>query len=415
MPSQPVRLILAANLRLGQPLHTSILLTDSAREIVLDSTYSAWERLILEAVDREVDLVVLNGNSFIASDWSYRSESCLRAGFEALLAADIHVVVIPGPDDPYDAWKVFDDLDLQIFSPDHSGWEPIVSGSGCVLCELLRIDGQVEADARDLNGDDVSGILKILLSTSDVLIKDYPLPKGIDLAIHSGQAVWRRENSNDQLRLGCLSPQTAFPHTDPQGAVFLDSNRDRQIRASRLDTAAVTFLKLELDLSGIQTWDDAALLMMSHFEDRTWTEAERLRLIFWDVSGESSLTHELIDGPGERLLLEAFGACLSLPEEVCVLHEFRPHLPLARSLFSHLPTPHLAEYFLDAFDRESSIEDWTERLNPVFESSRFTESNRLYVSQQLDSPQIARHATAVIRQWLAGTLLEDLKVENQAD
>ncbi|HSG70774.1 MAG TPA: hypothetical protein VLA12_10190 [Planctomycetaceae bacterium] len=415
MPSQPVRLILAADLRLGQPLYTSISLTDSAREIVLDSTYAAWERLILEAVDRDVDLLILNGNSFVASCWSYHSEACLRAGLETLLAADIRVVVNPGPDDPYDAWKVFDDLDLQIFSPDHSGWEPIVGTSGCVLCEILRSDGHLESDARDLHEADVEGILRILLNRSDVLSKETPLPKGIDLAIHSGEVVWRRENSTDQLRLGCQSPQVAYHCSDPQGAVFLDSNRDRQIRASRLDTAAVSFLQFELDLTGIDSWEDAAILMMTRFEDHAWTEAERLRLIVWDVSGESPLALELIDGSGEARLLEAFGACLSLPEEVCVLHEFRPHLPLARSLFSHLPTPHLAEHFLDAFDRESSIEDWTERLNPVFESSRFTESNRLDVSRQLDSPQIARHATAVIRQWLAGTLLEDLKVENQAD
>jgi hypothetical protein len=413
MPSQPVRLILAADLRLGSPLRTSIPLTESARQIVLDSTYLAWERLILEAVDREVDFVILNGNTFVASDWSYRSEECLRAGFQTLRDAEIHVVAVPGPEDPFEAWKVFDDLELQVFSPDLSGWETVVGTSGCVLCELLRIDEEVATDARDLNGEEMSEILRVMLSPSRELIKERPLPKGIDLAIHAGEVVWRRDNATDFLSLGCRSPQAAFHHADSQGVVYLDSNQDRQIRASRLETAAVGFATFELDLTGIDSRDDAALLMQSHLEDRNWSEAERVRLAVWDVAGESPLAYELLDGPGESPLLEVLHELLSLPEDVHLLHEFRADVSRSEVPSTERHSPELAEQILHALNQDSTSRNWDELLDPVFESSRISDSTRSAVTRQLNPQRIACHSTAVVRRWLIETHLEDPKSEDQ--
>ena len=107
MRSDSIRLLVADDLRLGQPVRTSLLLTDEARDRVIDSTYHAWHEMQCIAVDGEVDAVILNGTTLRVDDFSAEAEQALREGMSLLVEAGIRIVLHPGEDQHRAFWREF--------------------------------------------------------------------------------------------------------------------------------------------------------------------------------------------------------------------------------------------------------------------------------------------------------------------
>lgn len=110
MAAKPLRLLHAANLRLDCPLQGTGPLHDEIREIVDAATLIAFDRVVTTAIDKDVDALLITGNTFDASYASLAAEVAMREGFMRLADKHIPVFVTPGASDPALAWLEFPKL-----------------------------------------------------------------------------------------------------------------------------------------------------------------------------------------------------------------------------------------------------------------------------------------------------------------
>ena len=108
--SAPLRFLHAAGLRLDHPLSGTGTLSDVQRRIAEDATLTAFDRLIDVAIERQVDFVLLVGDTFDESDASLRAAAALADGCARLAEQHIRVFVLPGRDDPAIAWHSLPEL-----------------------------------------------------------------------------------------------------------------------------------------------------------------------------------------------------------------------------------------------------------------------------------------------------------------
>jgi len=114
MPFEPLRFLHAANARLDQAIGETFPLPPRVASIVQDATRAAFERLIGVALDRNVDFLLLAGNSFVEAEHSLAARLALVDGLEQLAQESIRVFVLPGPLDPADAWQQIPDLPTNV-------------------------------------------------------------------------------------------------------------------------------------------------------------------------------------------------------------------------------------------------------------------------------------------------------------
>ena len=67
MAVKPLRMLHAANLRLDCPLQHITALQEDVRDIVENASLAVFDRLVSLAIERDVDALLITGNSFDAS------------------------------------------------------------------------------------------------------------------------------------------------------------------------------------------------------------------------------------------------------------------------------------------------------------------------------------------------------------
>src|SRR5579871_3257141 len=152
MAAKPLRLLHAANLRLDSPLRQFGARHDEIRDILDSATFTAFERLVGLAIERDVDGLLITGNSFDASIPSLPAEVALRTGFEQLHERDIPVFITPGTIDPASAWEELPSLpdNVTLFcNPDDPAVD--LTDHGRVLATLIpvTVDSSVEPQELD--------------------------------------------------------------------------------------------------------------------------------------------------------------------------------------------------------------------------------------------------------------------------
>ena len=99
-----LRLLHAANARLDVPIRGVGPVAGPIRRSLEDASLVAFDRLVEQAIDREVDAVLLGGNSFRIADRSLRARLRVEQGLAMLSEAGIATVASCGPLDPPSAW-----------------------------------------------------------------------------------------------------------------------------------------------------------------------------------------------------------------------------------------------------------------------------------------------------------------------
>ncbi|MEZ5358584.1 MAG: DNA repair exonuclease [Candidatus Zixiibacteriota bacterium] len=102
--SEPLRFIHCADLHLDCPLGGLTELPDSLAQKARKATFSAFGKLIDEAIARAVDFVVIAGDIFNSKDKSLRAQLKFRDGMARLDEAGIEVFIVHGNHDPLDGW-----------------------------------------------------------------------------------------------------------------------------------------------------------------------------------------------------------------------------------------------------------------------------------------------------------------------
>ena len=100
MAAKPLRLLHAANLQLDCPLRGTGSISDDVREVAETATLTAFERIVATSLEKDVDALVITGNTFDASYPSLAAEVALRDGFSRLAERQVPVFIVPGRIDP---------------------------------------------------------------------------------------------------------------------------------------------------------------------------------------------------------------------------------------------------------------------------------------------------------------------------
>ena len=127
MPYQPQRFIHAANVRLDVPVsvYLSEQLTDELRHQLEDATLSSFDCVVENCIDRNADYLLLSGNVFVEADRSLRARLSLLNGFRRLGQHSIQVFVLPGDNDPAEAWRAIPEMPDNVQVCYSSSPEPI--------------------------------------------------------------------------------------------------------------------------------------------------------------------------------------------------------------------------------------------------------------------------------------------------
>lgn len=126
MPRPAVRFLHASGLRIDWPADELAEAPAPFRELLASAGVVALQRLVAAAQQRDVDFVLLGGDSFCEADRSVAARAALRQAFERLADASIPVFVVPGRLDPAAAWLAFPSLpeNVTLLTPDPSGDGP---------------------------------------------------------------------------------------------------------------------------------------------------------------------------------------------------------------------------------------------------------------------------------------------------
>lgn len=155
MPFEPFRFLHAANLFLDHQLRGVGRIPESLRETVEQATLFAWDRVVEAAIQKQVDFVLLVGNSFDATDHSLTGQVALVAGLEKLGEHEIPVFIVPGVSDPDMAWRLGLALPDNVTRFGGELSEPIsLSRNGRRFCTIHH----VMANIRDLDSTDGNGL-----------------------------------------------------------------------------------------------------------------------------------------------------------------------------------------------------------------------------------------------------------------
>jgi len=434
MRPQSVRLLLAANLRLGQPLRTALPLTDDARDIVLDSTLDSWRQIQDYAIDREVDALILNGNMVVADQLSSHAEFALIEGLELLAEAEVPVVIHPGSSDPLTFWKeLLIDLgtaksNISLISPDvtnrylllrDNDKTSVISDTHSDQIDDEHVIARLvssEASLPDIHQEDehvYENSNTPTIALDETSSHSHTLPPGIDLICAGPSVIHQRQHSTQHDH--CTSPQPlSLAESQAEGkagCLLIDFTTESQTHLQTLPTSVVQFHQINLDLSPSTDWEDAALAMQTQIESLTWGPQERLKLITWNILSNDRLSNIILEGDDSHLLAawnESFAA--HNQNETHVIHGFQPggQFPLDHN--SACSGKELAEALFEI--EQSADQPDIDRLTAIWATDKSSAALLTRLRPVLNPAQIGNHAESVVTQWLTQSDPENLPHEN---
>ncbi len=352
MPLEPFRFLHAANLYLDHQLRGVGRIPDPLRDTVERATLLAWERIVDAAIARQVDFVLLAGNSFDAADHTLTGQVALVQGLERLAEHDIPVFIVPGAADPDMAWRLGMSLPDNVTRFGGELSEPIgLSRDGRTFCTIHH----VMANTRDLNSSDGNGLDELAvfaphisaeeagpfdIALLETITNDAALPPELldgELGMHESRngrmshlvkPVFDPEivakcpieywALGDGFRRQAWHVGRGMAHTPgcPQGLSAADTGAlgctlvevesDGRVRESFIPTARVRWENVSITVNGLATRDAVMQQLRSGLEAIPRTSQDELWLLTWNISGSGRFYEDLQDPTcAERLWNDA--------------------------------------------------------------------------------------------------------------
>lgn len=346
MPLEPFRFLHVANLFLDHQLRGVGPVPDHLRDPLERATLSAWERIVDIAVQRQVDFLLIAGNSFDAADHSLTGQVALVEGLEKLDEHDIPVFIVPGVADPDTAWRLGMSLPENVTRFGGELSEPVsLSRDGRRFCTIHH----VMANIRDLNATDGNGLdelavfapqldpdeagpfdIALLESiTSDAALA--PELQGTDslavdawrgrhghqptfdpaLVAQCGIEYWALGDGyrRQSWRVGRGmahspgSPQGLGPtETGNLGCTLVEVESDGRVRESFLPAARVRWESVTVSVPPQTTRDAVIQQLRNGLDALPRTPHEELWLVTWNITGSGRFYDDLQDADCARRL-----------------------------------------------------------------------------------------------------------------
>lgn len=328
MPLEPLRFIHAADLFLDAPLTAPAAPSPELRRILEDATPAAFDNVVQACLEREVDFLLLTGNTFVEADRSLRARVALISGLAMLAEAGIRTFVLPGEADPESAWQAIPGLPdgVTLFGDDDD--EPVaVLREGRVIASV----GRVVRTGEDSPAS--AGHFRIGLQLLHAPGRE---PFAWGPALSEDRAGPRPREAFDYVALGGESARTllrtdatlthhpgttqgrSFDGCGPGGCALIAVDPGVPPQCTLLPTAAVRYERCPLHTAGAVTDDELLAAMSEQLAAAPPAECERLRCIEWQVdcdAGQSPLSDAAVR---DRLTREAVARTFSQPLHVLV-------------------------------------------------------------------------------------------------
>lgn len=420
MPLEPFRFLHAANLYLDHQLRGVGPVADHLREPLEQATLLAWDRIVETAITRQVDFVLLAGNSFDAADHSLTAQVMLVQGLEKLAEHDVPVFIVPGIADPDMAWRLGMALPDNVTRFGGELGEPVsLSRDGRRFCTIHH----VMANTRDLNSNDGNGLdelavfapqfgpdecgpfdIALLESiTNDAALAPELQDSDSNSATRRGRSAFDRPAFDPTLVAQCPIEYWALgdgshrqswrvgrglahtpggtqgvspTDTGTMGCTLVEVESDGRVRESFIPTARVRWEDVTVSVPSQTTREFVMQQLRNGLDAIPRTTQDELWLVTWHITGSSRFYDDLQDLDCARRLwsdaLQSMGG--SSPQfqlrriQYSNPMEDQPGLDFlsqeyARQLASWSTAPHLAEQLIAA----SPLVDtpWAGRLKAV--------------------------------------------------
>ncbi len=321
MRMKAFRFLHAADLHLDTPFSGMSGVPDRLRELLRESTFTAFERLIRLAIEEAVDFVVISGDIYDASDSSLRAQLRLREGWDKLGEHGIPVYLIRGNHDPLSGRR------LRLALPDHvtqfgpkaesviavrrSDGEPVAVLTGAsyptpAVHENLAIQYRREPG---------SALYHIGLLHGNVDGQeghDAYAPCSLRDLQASGYDYWALGHIHKRQIL-CDSPWVVYPgniqgrslkETGPKGCYLVEvaENGEAELSFRRLDQ--VLWLESGLAIDGLATEEALKVSVEERLDELREAEPDRITVVRLIFTGRGPLHGMLQSGPEAAELLQ---------------------------------------------------------------------------------------------------------------
>ncbi|MDA1014527.1 MAG: hypothetical protein O3A00_08765 [Planctomycetota bacterium] len=313
MPFQPLRFVHAAQVNLDEPLRDVGELNNELREVVLSATATAFQRVVDECIQRQVDFLLLTENSFCESSRSLKARLGLTGAFHRLHEHDIGVFVLAGARDPAQSWRAIPNLpdNVTIFSAESS--EPVaVMRDGHVIATVTSVETAHIADSPAARRPFSIGLLpaeslhqyqptkdanrfrsKWRTAGFDYLAIGAEHRESIDLThteFNDPSAAARSLAHSPGALQGLHSTQTGSC-----GASLIDVSVDGEIDCSMLTVAPVRRESISLTIAADATREHVVEQMQQAIDRLSTGDCEQAWLVNWQVAGDGPLWQALDD------------------------------------------------------------------------------------------------------------------------
>lgn len=240
------------------------------RDTLVDSTYTALDRIVALAVARRVDFVLIAGDAYNSRDKSLRAQLRFRAAMERLADAGIDVFVVQGNHDPADGFSARLDLPANVhyFSTATVEKFEVLDEKDNVLCVLHGRGYATAATKTNLakgyaRGNEAAAIGVLHANVGGVEDYEPYAPCSLDDLRATGMDYWALGHIHKPAVLSdsppiryCGSPQGLNPKEDGEhGCWLVTMDAGRIIDSEFVETSAVRWARETIDISNLDTVD----------------------------------------------------------------------------------------------------------------------------------------------------------------
>lgn len=364
MPHHCLRFLHAADVFLDHPLALADDLNDATRAIVERATINAFRSLIAAAIDRDVDFLLLTGNTFVEVDRSLTARVELVAGCERLQEAGIEVFVLPGEADPAVAWAAISHLPKNVtITKAHD--EPLaVLRESRVIATVQSVSPRHGLSQPSTATTEHRSPFAIgLLATAGENLEAGTLPGGFDYIAVGGGGIARSLPFGDGLVHDPGGLQgLAADQIGPHGATLVEVNQQGVIQRAFVPTAVVRWEQFEVEVDTTTTLADLTESIATIWNQRRSEITERLCLANWTVRGHGSLLARC-DTPSvqEKLLaaIPSSAAGEDIPSAVHILNVHHDPTPALMGAMDNKLQREFLQLLIEADTSEPHAPDWS--------------------------------------------------------
>lgn len=301
-----------ADLHLDAPFKGIDAADQRVRETLIESTYTALDRIVALAIARRIDFVLVAGDVYNSRDKSLRAQLRFRTAMERLARENIPVYLVQGNHDPADGFSAGLELpaNVRYFSTAKVERLEVLDVCGEPLCALYGRGYATAVTRTNLARDyhrtaaDDTAIGVLHANVGGVEGYEPYAPCTLDDLRASGMDYWALGHIHKPAELlseppvrYCGSPQGLNPKEDgAHGCWIVTMESGRIVGQEFVETATVRWAREQVDASALETIDEVRAVLIAACERARGDAGDVPCIVRIDVTGRSEAHGALTRG-----------------------------------------------------------------------------------------------------------------------